>query len=242
MKILPFEGATTFVDAFTFALLIIVLVFKTHRPVRGKGNRQGLREGASTMIQERKSRKGAVAGLIFGRGCPALSGAAGESEHLPGNQRSAQHLPAHQPAVLRAEKGGGLLPGGGVHEPAQRLHRPVFPGPGGLHAPGGLHLRHPHRPHVRQGHGVLPVRGFGGALLPARPVRRAGCPPPASSWAWCWPSCWGAACRLLRIPHRPAGAAPEERLSGHRHPGALRRSSVPCFSGRPWARSPTAPT
>ena len=28
VKILPFEGATTFVDAFTFALLIIVLVFK----------------------------------------------------------------------------------------------------------------------------------------------------------------------------------------------------------------------
>lgn len=28
VKILPFEGATTFVDAFTFALLIIILVFK----------------------------------------------------------------------------------------------------------------------------------------------------------------------------------------------------------------------
>ena len=28
IKALPFEGATTFVDAFTFALLIIVLVFK----------------------------------------------------------------------------------------------------------------------------------------------------------------------------------------------------------------------
>ena len=28
MKILPFEVATTFVDAFTFALLIIILVFK----------------------------------------------------------------------------------------------------------------------------------------------------------------------------------------------------------------------
>ena len=28
MKILPFEGATTFVDAFTFALLIVILVFK----------------------------------------------------------------------------------------------------------------------------------------------------------------------------------------------------------------------
>ena len=28
VKVLPFEGATTFVDAFTFALLIIVLVFK----------------------------------------------------------------------------------------------------------------------------------------------------------------------------------------------------------------------
>ena len=32
MKILPFEGATTFVDAFTFALLIIVLVFKPPGP------------------------------------------------------------------------------------------------------------------------------------------------------------------------------------------------------------------
>ena len=28
VKALPFEGATTFVDAFTFALLIIILVFK----------------------------------------------------------------------------------------------------------------------------------------------------------------------------------------------------------------------
>ena len=28
IKALPFEGATTFVDAFSFALLIIVLVFK----------------------------------------------------------------------------------------------------------------------------------------------------------------------------------------------------------------------
>ena len=28
VKIMPFDGATTFVDAFTFALLIIILVFK----------------------------------------------------------------------------------------------------------------------------------------------------------------------------------------------------------------------
>ena len=56
VKILPFEGATTFVDAFTFALLIIVLVFKPtglfgkRPPTRSKG-------GSVNYDQERKAER-----------------------------------------------------------------------------------------------------------------------------------------------------------------------------------------
>ena len=85
---------------------------------------------------------------------------------------SGKHHRSHRPAVHRAEKGRGLCPGRRVHEFAQRLHRTVLPGTGGLHAPGRVHLCHPDGPRGRQGYGLLPLRRLGGEVLPAGPVCR----------------------------------------------------------------------
>ena len=43
-------------------------------------------------------------------------------------------LPATSMLFTVLKKGADLRAGGGFHEPAQRLYRPVFPGTGGLHA------------------------------------------------------------------------------------------------------------
>ena len=127
------------------------------------------------MIQDRKSKKGAAAGLIFAAVVLVLVVLLENLSSLLPSVPAVLQPTSH--AVHCTEKGGGLLPGGRVHEPAQRLHRPVLPGAGGLHAAGRLYLRHPHRPRLCQRFGVLPVRGsavpfslpdlFGGVDTPA---------------------------------------------------------------------------
>ena len=47
--------------------------------------------------------------------------------------------------------------------------------------------------------------------------------------------------RRLCLAHRPAGAAAEERLPGHRHPGLCGDHPGRVPVAGPWARSPTAP-
>ena len=128
-----------------------------------------------------------------------------------------KHHAAHQHAVHGAEKGRRVRPGGGLPEPAERLYGPVLPGAGGLHAAGRLHLRHSDHPLRRPGERLLPLRRLGGELLPAGAVRRRH--PGADPGGAGGTDPGGLRGRCGGLAHRPAGAAAEERLPGHRHPG-----------------------
>ena len=128
-----------------------------------------------------------------------------------------EHHAAHQYAVHRAEEGGCVRAGGGLPEPAERLYGPVLPGAGGLHAAGRLHLRHSDHSLCRPGERLLPLRRLGSEFLPAGAVRRRrpGSDPGCAGGADPGGLCGGGD----RLAYRPAGAAAEERLPGHRHPG-----------------------
>ena len=91
------------------------------------------------------------------------------------------------------------------------------PGAGGLHAAGRLHLRHSDHSLCRPGERLLPLRRLGGEFLPAGAVRRRrpGSDPGCAGGADPGGLCGGGD----RLAYRPAGAAAEERLPGHRHPG-----------------------
>ena len=132
---------SVFSDAFTFAILIVVLCVK---PTGLFGEKVTDKVYGGIDCAERKEKQ-------TGHGDrPALrAGAAGAG------RPAGKHHEAHGDAVHRPEKGRGLRAGGGVHEPAQRLHRPVFSGTGGLHAAGRLHLRHSHHSYGGPGSGVL---------------------------------------------------------------------------------------
>ncbi len=72
--ILPFEGATTFVDAFTFALLIIILVVK---PTGLFGEKSTDRCKGGATHDPRKKKKASRGGLIFAAGGAGAGGPAG---------------------------------------------------------------------------------------------------------------------------------------------------------------------
>ena len=130
---------------------------------------------------------------------PHFGGGAGGAGGMRGRLRAVQlHV------VPRAAEGVHLRTGGGGHEPAQRLYRPVLAGSGGLHAAGRVCLRHSDHPGGAAGHRVPQLRRQSGAVPDAAGAGAAG------------GRCGG---RVLRVPHRPACAAAEERLSGHRHAG-----------------------
>ena len=130
-------GYTTFSDAFTFALLIVILLFKP-----------------TGLFGEKISEKVWV------------------KRHEEIDEKPHQHRPSDcdvRGAVLHregrgheidadhgAQKGRNLRPDRRLHEPAQRLYRPVLPGSGGLHAGGRVHLRRADHPHG-QAHGGVPV-------------------------------------------------------------------------------------
>ena len=159
-------------------------------------------------MKENKSKKGVFLALARG---PAPAGAGGGAGEYP---------QTHLHALYGAEKGRGLLSGGGVPEPAQRLYRPLLFGTGGLHAAGCIHLRHLHRACGRPGDGLLPLWRFCGEVLPAGALRRRnGGPHPGRNGG---AHSGGTSGGLLRVAHRTSGAAAQERLSGHRYAGLCR--------------------
>ena len=126
-------------------------------------------------------------------------------------------------ALYGHQKGRGVLARRRVHEPAQRLHRPVLARSGGLHAARRVCLRDLHDPGRRARGRVLPLRGFECPLLVSGDVpapvrcqrlrrRRESGARRARRHHLC-----GSGRGILRVSDRSAGAEAQERLSGYRH-------------------------
>ena len=141
-------GLSTFSDAFSLRALDRHPHRQAHRPVRREDDRQGLRR----RVPCRKHLLPTAAGRTRPRGSPWPS-----SPRCTSRVRTGTDFARHLHALYRAEKGRDLRPGGGVHEPAQRLYRPVLAGAGGLHAHRRLYLRHllPFQRGARNGVSVL---------------------------------------------------------------------------------------
>jgi len=137
-------GLATFSDAFTFALLIIILAVK---PTGLFGEKITDTLCGARNEQQYFKEKGGFRHDHHGGHRPLLL--------RRGVYRGAKH-PGDLHAVHGPEKGRDLRAGGRVHEPAERLHGHLLAGPGGLHAGGRLCLRHTHDPH-RLPDGRVPV-------------------------------------------------------------------------------------
>jgi len=126
-------------------------------------------------------------------------------------------------ALYSHQKGCGVLARRRVHEPAQRLYRLVLARSGGLHAARRVCLRDLHDPGGRARGRVLPLRRVERPLLvsgdvpaPVRRQRLRRRREPGARRAGRYHLC-GAGRGALCVSDRSAGAAPQERLSGHRH-------------------------
>ena len=166
-----------------------------------------------------------------------------EKHHCPDPQRTpcaAAHPASCSPSL---KKGRRLLPGCGFDEPSERLHRPVLSWARQALCCWGAYTYAILTVPVDQKDTVLPI-------CSAAPPSSSPCRTPSACCSVL--PVWGGAISMvlgvlvapdsgrpggsrLCLPDRPAGAAAQERLPGHCHPWALRKSSAPSSSGSPWA-------